>query len=122
MTAFEVTLKGEPRQRCGIKGWGVISIVVSMVKRSRGEGRKTASDEEIILEIGGLQKKPSGTRHFKWKTCPLKIGDEITIRVKNATAFDKPSSVVIEQPSQAMEAKKNYFKILKKELRNSKNP
>jgi hypothetical protein len=70
---------------------------------------------EQVLEVGGL----IGTteENVSWtKRKPLRVGDQIQIKLIDASAVDKPIERHRTDPKQRLKAKKNYVRMMAKEL------
>src|SRR5690349_18275190 len=88
MLAFEVHVNGKKRCTAGIRGPCVLTAALSWVLRggtSRGRKRK-----ELNLGVGGLVSRSD--EHYQWLQRGLHRGDEVTIRIIEATKVDKPKT------------------------------
>jgi len=91
MKALAVYLNGEKLCTAGVGDLGVVSAIVSWVRR---EDQHTASkqpdctEEELRLEVGGLISSPREI--VKWQKRDLSVGDEILIKIVEAESADKP--------------------------------
>jgi hypothetical protein len=96
---FQVLING--RQACvsGMDGYGVLSAVLSRVKRSPKAypgknkhplkiGKAEWSKERIEFDVGGLDS--IADQHLHWLKRDLRIGDEIVIRVLSGGKHDAP--------------------------------
>ena len=60
MIAFEVSLNGKRACVAGVEGFGVLSAILSWVRRhpeKRRQGRTT--DEDLTVDVGGLRSEDS---------------------------------------------------------------
>lgn len=89
MTLFEVSINGNKKTRAGVKRDGVISVILSF--------RRKGKEENIEMSVTGLESKPGNIReHLKWVSKSLSIGDEVTVRISEANACDRPQSRIKE--------------------------
>jgi hypothetical protein len=92
MIAFEVFLNGNKVCRAGVGDLGVLTTVLSWVRR---EGRNTETrepgniEEELTLNVGGLIS--SKNEHVRWSESKLTVGDEVHVRVVSVESVDPPS-------------------------------
>jgi hypothetical protein len=86
MLAFEVFVNRKKVCTSGIGNYGVMSSILSMVKK-RGRRRR------LWLEVGGLLTDGAngGESHVRWLGQKrISIGDEIKIKVLEADEVDPP--------------------------------
>lgn len=97
MKCFEVTINGKKRCTAGIGDDGVLTSIVSFVVRRNvsaeiGESQNDNS-ENLDLRVGGLTNSESGvTEHVDWLHQVLAVGDEIVIRIIEASVCDEPKN------------------------------
>lgn len=99
---FEVLINGRKACVAGVARFGVLSVILTRVKRSpeRFPGTKhvrytkrTWSLEKLDVHVGGLEingKDQLNDRHFVWLKQLLKPGDTVTVRVLSAGPVSKP--------------------------------
>ena len=97
MKCFEVTINGEKVCTAGVGDDGVLTSIVSLVMRSNASDEigKSQNDnsENLDLRVGGLMNRESGeTEHVEWLHQGLAVGDEIVIRIIEATVCDEPEN------------------------------
>jgi len=117
---FEVLLNGRLFARAGAEDLGVLSTHVTGVgklgRRSRGTV-DAPKNYDLDLEVGGLTSRTRrADDHLHWGTRrSLKVGDEVTVRISEATTADAPSrSVPSKRPPERKQyefAKALYFKL-----------
>jgi hypothetical protein len=96
MKCFEVTINGVRVCTAGIGDAGVLTSIVSFMKRNTSETTTEAQDdnsETLDLRVGGLaQRGPGMTEHVEWLNQNLAVGDEIVIKIIEAFDCDEPGS------------------------------
>jgi hypothetical protein len=90
MRAFAFYLNGRRVGTAGIDGDGVLSAIITWVGR---KGRTTLpkrgrAKEEIGVVLGGLSTETD--EHIRWQQRPLRVGDDVRIKVIEAESVDKP--------------------------------
>jgi hypothetical protein len=90
---YQVLVNGRVVCTSGIEGLGVLTAILTWLKRKRRADDQVAGTDEVLeshyLKVGGLI---SGTdEHLHWCEEPLKEGDEIVIRILGPGAADKPA-------------------------------
>lgn len=90
MRAFEIYVNGRKLCTAGVGDRGVLTAVVSSVRRlSARHGARVRSSEDLALEVGGLV--PTTAEHVRWKTPRLRTGDEVRVRIVEIEMADEPS-------------------------------
>lgn len=97
MKCFEVTINGEKVCTAGVGDDGVLTSIVSFVKSSRAadETRESQDNysENLDLRVGGLTNREFGlTEHLEWLHQDLAVGDEVVIRIIEASVCDEPKN------------------------------
>src|ERR1700679_800813 len=99
---LQVSVNGVILATAGIENHGVLSVIVTWLARSPGaicDGHRQASDfdeEEFLAEVldvslGGLGGSDGIGECLNWlESSPLKVGDEVTIRVLPPGEVDEP--------------------------------
>lgn len=109
MTAFEISLNGTKLCTAGVGELGVLSAIVTWVRR-QGEEFGGQCD----LGITGLI---SPTReHVNWHGNPLQSGDEVFIKILEQDTVDEPGNRVPRDPVKDLEQMKEYVKRAAEEL------
>jgi hypothetical protein len=98
--AFEVYRNSKRLCVAGIGDDGVLTTTVTHVV---GKGRN-----QVCLRVGGLI---STTREFvEWRSQQLKTGDEIRVKIVEATSVDRPKERRKEDPNQELKRQKRYVR------------
>ena len=97
MLVFELTINGKRIARGGRDDLSVLSSCITAVgklgRRSMGP-RKDVAETDIHVHLGGLTGKKDSTKdvHLNWiRHTSLEVGDEVRIRILEATKADKPA-------------------------------
>lgn len=113
MKCFEVTINGEKVCTAGVGDDGVLTSILSLVMRSKasdesGESQKDNSDN-LDLRVGGLINRESGeSEHVEWFHQGLAVGDEIMIRIIEASVCDEPDEKEVRKIQCSFCEKKQY--------------
>jgi hypothetical protein len=107
MRAFDVYLNQKKLCRAGVGDDGVLSAIVNWVTgRDRGD---------LFPEVGGLISPQK--QHVHWvRQKPLRVGDRIQVRIIETTLVDKPVKQPRTDPAVLLRAKKQYLRMMAKEL------
>lgn len=122
MIAFEVTVNGNKVCVAGLEDLGVLSAILSWadrVPRSDAQTNEEYPTQELTLEVGGLQsaRVNQAEQCISWVRRQLKVGDIVTINIKNLDSVDEPESRVLQNSEElVLQAKRRYFEELKKEF------
>jgi hypothetical protein len=107
MRAFEVFLNGKKLCLAGIGDDGVLSAIVNWVV-----GDQTA---DLFLEVGGLVSPVR--EHVKWvKQKPLRVGDEIRVKIVETSSTDRPIKKHRIDPAKELRSQKRYVRMMAKNL------
>ena len=115
MIAFEVFLNGNKVCRAGVGDLGVLTTVLSWVRR---EGRNTETrepgkiEEELTLNVSGLLS--SKNEHVRWSESKVTIGDEVRVRVVSAESVDPPDDRSTEDPAADIGRQERYVEQMAK--------
>jgi hypothetical protein len=105
MCAFDVSMNTKKLCLAGVGESGVLSAIISWVAGGRGE--------DLFLHVGGLANE----EHFDWiRQKPLKVGDEIRVKIVETGSSDKPARKRRTHPTETLKAKKRYVRRMAKEL------
>jgi len=108
MICFDISLNGERLCIAGKKEATVLTSMLHLLKDKE-------FGEEVALEVGGMYERASGTAaHPKWiDHLPLKVGDEITIRIVESATADEPMEERIVTPEWKRDEERDYFQSVK---------
>lgn len=107
MRAFKVSVNGKKVCVAGIGENGVLTAIVNWVTGDR------ASD--LFLEVGGLVTPVR--EHVAWASQkPLRVGDEVRIRIVEAASVDTPVKKHLSDPAKELSSKKRYVRVMAKQL------
>ena len=115
MIAFEVFLNGNKVCRAGVGDLGVLTTVLSWVRR---EGRNTETrepgkiEEELTLNVSGLLS--SKNEHVRWSESKVTIGVEVRVRVVSAESVDPPDDRSTEDPAADIGLQERYVEQMAK--------
>ena len=105
MRAFNVSLNGKKLCLAGVGERGVLSAIMSLVARDRGE--------DLFLQVGGLANE----EHIDWvKQKRLRVADEIRVKIVETGSADRPVRRRRIHPAETLKAKKHYVRMMAKEL------
>jgi hypothetical protein len=91
MRTFEVFLNGKKVCTAGVEDDGVLTAIVSSVRRrvdATDRKQSGRGKDELRLEVGGLIS--STLEHVRWQNRALRAGDEVRIRIGEAELASKP--------------------------------
>ena len=115
MIAFRVSLNGKELCTAGVRNFGVLSAIVTWVRRKPAHNRNGKTmKEKLTADIGGLDSKTN--EHLKWLSRRLRIGDRLAIEVVESEGGDRPKRRYRDDPKRVEQAKRRYFARLKKEF------
>src|SRR5262245_44001332 len=106
MIAFEVYLNGRKLCLAGVGNDGVLAAITDYVAGSR--------PDRLHLQVGGLLSPQE--EHVCWRNAKLNLGDEITIRIVEATSVDRPRERKRRNPSAEKRHLKQYIRTTAKQL------
>jgi hypothetical protein len=106
MLAFHVHLNGKKVCIAGVPGTGVLSAHVTWVRR-------TGTKEELTMDVGGLI---TPTDEYVRRTYgrPVRVGDEVRIKIVEADRVDRPSSRKRSDPAEGVRRQKRYVREVAK--------
>jgi hypothetical protein len=108
MISFEVHINGKKVCTAGVGENGVLSAVVTFVKRAKDASMPERDPKPPIdLKVGGLANR----RHMRWlePSAPIDVGDEIAIRVRETDVVDEPSETYSAQDPEIARKNRRYF-------------
>ena len=96
MKCFEVTINGEKVCTAGVGDDGVLVSTVQFVKRNNPDETADSQDNEISetlnIRVGGIANREADEiQHLEWLQRDLRVGDEIIIRIIEASSCDDPT-------------------------------
>lgn len=95
MTIFSFSVNGREVAKAGIDGTGVLSLIVSLMRRARSR----STQEEIRVELGALQNRDGhSVENMNWLRRRLVVGDELTVRLSQSATCDNPLSAGRKMP------------------------
>ena len=106
MRAFEVSVNDKRLCVAGIGNDGVLNTMVDYVN---GSGRN-----ELFLRVGGLIGPTN--EHVVWVRRRLKRGDEVRVRIVEATIAEPPKERQRRDPKQDLRAQKRYVREMARKL------
>lgn len=113
MIAFKVSLNGTKVCTAGVRDVGVLSAIVTWVRRKPENSQSGRGiEEELGLEVGGLDS--DANEHLKWLSRRLRVGDRLAIEVIESETVDKPKRRHRDDPRMVERAKRRYSERLKK--------
>jgi hypothetical protein len=69
---------------------------------------------ELHLHVGGLVN--SSKEHLRWFGEPLHVGDEVQVKLVDATSVDEPRTRERPDPAKDLRAQKKYVRAVVKQL------
>jgi hypothetical protein len=121
MICFEVQVNGRTVCTAGVGNLGVLSAILSWVKRDPKKLPHGLSEEEwcketLDLTVGGtVGHGEDGNQFLDWlRHRPISVGDEITIKVLNQDNCDPPANKRIETSVYVQQSERTYYESLKK--------
>ena len=117
MIAFEVTLNENRVCTAGVEDFGVLSTIVTWVRRRPEYSRNDNTiEEELTAEVSALDSRDSTAgEHLKWLSETLRVGDSISIRIVDVESGDAATSRYRNDPEADARAKRQYYEQLKRE-------
>jgi hypothetical protein len=113
--AFKVSLNGKHVCTAGVRDFGVVSAIVTWVRRKPEKSRDgKCIEEELTADIGGLDSDVN--EHLKWFARRLHVGERITVEVVESDRVDRPKRRRRDDPRKVKRARKRCFERLKKEF------
>ena len=105
MRTFEVFLNKKRLCVAGIDADCVLSAIINYVSINRDRSH---------LTVGGLNAE--NDEHVRWVNHPLRVGDEIRIRISKRARADKPGELFPRDRSKERESMKRYVREYAKQL------
>jgi hypothetical protein len=105
MHAFEIHLNGKRLCLAGIGNDGVLTAMASWVGRD-GKG--------FFLEVGALNPPDEDVMWIRQK--PLRAGDQLHIKILEATSVDEPVARHRMDPVKKVKAQQDYVRMMAKKF------
>ena len=117
MIAFEVRVNDEVVCTAGIEDCGVLTSMLTWVRRRPPESADDEPlEEELTLEVGALDNRaPQPSEHLKWLSQPLRVGDCVSMRIVDVGTADPPLERRVDDPAAVDRAKRRYYEQLKRQ-------
>ena len=112
MLTFEDHLNGKKVCTAGIGEPGVLTSIVTWVLGD-GQGRPKGK-EELDIRVGGLVSRTE--EHLDWLTRRLRRGDEISIRIIEASAPDRARRSRPESPTERRKREEWYVRRMARQF------
>jgi hypothetical protein len=124
MVGYNVYRNNERLCVAGVGEFGVLTACVAWAAHSpeklgrwAAEGIAEQEPVELMLQVEGLKSNDHAPAlHMRWVDASLRVGDEIKIRVIDASRVDPATTEYQDNPDKDLEAKKTYVRRLAKEL------
>jgi hypothetical protein len=114
MIAFQVAVNGSEVCTAGISDFGVVSAIVTWVRRTRAKSTDGKSiEEELTFDVGGLDS--AAGEHLNWFRTTLNVGDTVTVWILDNAHVDAPGERRKEDPQEVARAQRRYYERLKRE-------
>jgi hypothetical protein len=114
--AFQVSLNGKLICTAGLEDIGVLTSVLTWVRRRAYSQNHSSIEEELTFDVTALDgQDPKHTEHLKWLSESLHVGDSISIRIVDVEAADPPVERDRDDPEAVERAKRRYFEHMKRE-------
>ena len=91
MTCFEVSINGKLVCTAGVNDVGMLLALVELAKR-KPQSKDQRNRDYIKLRVGGSEASDGRIEQVDWLNRRIRVGDEIKIRVVEASRFDEPKS------------------------------
>jgi hypothetical protein len=114
MIAFQVAVNNREMCTAGVNDSGVISAIITWVRRTPEKSADGESiEEELTFDVLGLDSITG--EHLKWLKTRLAVGDTITVRIVDRSRIDSPCERRKEDPEEIARAQRRYYERLKRE-------
>ncbi len=112
MITFEVSLNGSRICTAGVGPLGVLTTIISWVRRESSDTKPGDIEEKLTLEVGGLIA--STKEHVRWTDRSVAAGDELTVRIVDQESHDPPTKRQRTDPKKDIEAQERYVEQMAK--------
>ena len=117
MRTLEIVLNGRKLCAAGVGDSGVLTAIVTWRFRTGEWGKAKSSrrtQDDLRLDVLGLNDLTA--EDIRWRNRPLRIGDEVRIRIGEAERATRPASRERSDPALAEKAEKRYVENAAKRL------
>jgi hypothetical protein len=120
MICYEVFINGKKKCVAGVGEQGVLTGILTWVKRKRHEadqGCKEGSThvEELFITVGGLVDHGKDSVHLDWLRRSLTVGDEVRFRIVQREISDPPKDARTNVAEVVERERREYYEQMKKE-------
>jgi hypothetical protein len=116
MRAFALYLNGKKIGTAGIDGHGVLGAIISWVgdngRTTLPKRRRAVEDIDVVL--GGLSTETD--EHLRWCRRPLRVGDDVCIKVIEADSVDRPRHRQPRNRTEELRHQKAYVRQMAKKF------
>lgn len=115
MRAFILYLNRKRVATAGVGDQGVLAANITWVGRKTQpflSTRTVVVEEELGLALGGLNTATD--EHLRWRQRPLRVGDEVRIKIVEAKSVDRPRHRQRRNRTQEVRQQKTYVRQLAK--------
>ena len=94
MKCFEIRINGDKVCTAGVGDSGVLNSFVSfMTRKEQDETPNDVGSENLFITVTGIANlEDNASDHLEWLHRDLNVGDEIVIKIIEASTCDDPSS------------------------------
>jgi hypothetical protein len=117
MIAFEVSLNGKLVCTAGIGDFGVLTSILTWVRRRPAYSRNGDTvEEELTFEVSGRDsREPTASENLTWLSETLDVGDNVSIRIVEVDTADPPLARTRDDPDTIERSRRQYFEQLTRE-------
>jgi hypothetical protein len=120
MICFEVYVNGKRVCLAGVGETGVLSGILTWVKRGPHQAHEDAGeddipDEDVTLHVGGLGQHGKDALHLDWADEDLNVGDEVLLRIVERDKCDPPEDARTNIAELVEQGRREYYEKLKEE-------
>lgn len=99
MRPFKVYLNGKKPCLPGLPGDCVLTAIIDHVSNK---------GSETTLRVGGLSVATD--KHVRWRTCRLRVGDDVRVKVVESESADPPQKRYRRDPAKELQSQKRYVR------------
>src|SRR5262245_46394729 len=113
MLAFEVSVNGKTVCIAGFDDYGVLSAILTWVRR-RPDVEFQPGSEELEFTVGGLiSGSTNSEENLDWLKQELRVGDDVRIRVIESDRADEPAKRRRDDPKRREQRQRAYYEQMK---------
>ena len=112
MLCFEISVNGEKLCTAGVGESGVLTSILSWVQAQPEKSQEGIREEKLYLSASGLKDD----EHSEWLRQKVKVGDEVTLRIIEATMPDEPQRTYRIDPETEKQQRRDYYERCKREF------